>query len=263
MVPAHQRQHEIVSLLSPTGRVGVGMLASRFHVTSETIRRDFHVLESRGLVQRVHGGAITPDSSRSILPLPPKPLAVHGHPPDSTALALAEAAAALIKPNTTSIFLDAGLIGTALASVLGTCFQEANWTVVTNSPGAGIILARAGMNRISVVGGHLSTSSQSIIGDRAVDMLSVLRADIAFVSADGVTPNHSLTSVDAGANSTKRVMITNSKFSVLLCAAQSFERQSGTSFANLSEFDALVTDADFHDPALSFLSNHDLQVVTP
>ena len=61
---AEERQHEIVTLARNLGRVSVTELANRYSVTSETIRRDLDALSTRGLLSRVHGGAVPVDKLR-------------------------------------------------------------------------------------------------------------------------------------------------------------------------------------------------------
>ena len=57
------RHEEILSQLAQTGRVGVTSIAATLAVSDETIRRDLKMLEERGLLRRIHGGAvITPDA---------------------------------------------------------------------------------------------------------------------------------------------------------------------------------------------------------
>lgn len=259
MVSVHRRQEEIVSLLSPTGRVGVELLARHFDVTSETIRRDLRALEKLGLVQRVHGGAITPEVTQPSS----RPQEVKGYPPTADMIALARSAVALIRPDTRSIFLDSGPTGVALATVLGEISEGGNWTVVTTSPLAGIVLARTDMPRIGMVGGRLSAQSQSLTGSRAVEMIGALRAEIAFIFPDGLVDGHSLTSLDPEAGATRRAMITSSSFTVLVYPEASLRQQRGVTFGHISEADVLVTDADINDPTLLFLSTSDLQVVIP
>lgn len=53
-----ERQEEILALIRQEKRVSVSSLADRFAVVGETIRRDLADLEQRGLIRRVHGGAI-------------------------------------------------------------------------------------------------------------------------------------------------------------------------------------------------------------
>ncbi|WP_454227140.1 DeoR/GlpR family DNA-binding transcription regulator [Propioniciclava flava] len=61
---AEERQHEIVTRARGLGRVSVAELATRFDVTPETIRRDLDALSGRGLLSRVHGGAVPAEKLR-------------------------------------------------------------------------------------------------------------------------------------------------------------------------------------------------------
>ena len=53
----HERQPQIEAIIRREGEVSVEMLAERFDVSSETIRRDLGSLAELGRVQKVHGGA--------------------------------------------------------------------------------------------------------------------------------------------------------------------------------------------------------------
>ena len=53
-----ERRLAIVELAQKDGRVDVVNAAGKFSVAVETIRRDLDVLQRRGLMRRVHGGAI-------------------------------------------------------------------------------------------------------------------------------------------------------------------------------------------------------------
>ncbi len=68
-----QRHHEILNLLDRRGAVTAAELADAFGVSGVTIRRDLIDLHGRGLLHRVHGGAVRaevregdhrPDSAR-------------------------------------------------------------------------------------------------------------------------------------------------------------------------------------------------------
>jgi DeoR/GlpR family transcriptional regulator of sugar metabolism len=111
-----QRHHAILTLLQDRGAVTAAELASAFGVSDGTIRRDLLDLHGRGLLHRVHGGAVR--------------IAV----PDVDAAtarerrAIARLATAAVPPGAT-IALSAGPTTVALARALTT----AGLTVITNS----------------------------------------------------------------------------------------------------------------------------------
>src|SRR6516225_8560346 len=53
------RSQQILQELLRAGRVVVEDLARQFEVSQSTIRRELRALESKGLLRRTHGGAIT------------------------------------------------------------------------------------------------------------------------------------------------------------------------------------------------------------
>jgi DeoR family glycerol-3-phosphate regulon repressor len=52
-----ERRAAILEAVRANGAVSVSELAERFAVTQQTIRRDLHSLDSRGLLQKGFGGA--------------------------------------------------------------------------------------------------------------------------------------------------------------------------------------------------------------
>ena len=55
---APERHQQILDTARAQGRVEVAGLARDLAVTPETVRRDLTALERRGVLRRVHGGAI-------------------------------------------------------------------------------------------------------------------------------------------------------------------------------------------------------------
>ncbi|MDU5247586.1 MAG: DeoR family transcriptional regulator, partial [Varibaculum cambriense] len=55
---AHQRHDEILRQVNESGSVRVTDLVKQLGVSEMTVRRDIRVLAARGLLERVHGGAV-------------------------------------------------------------------------------------------------------------------------------------------------------------------------------------------------------------
>ena len=53
-----ERQKDIVRRVNESGRILVSEIRELYQVSADCARRDLRVLESRGLLQRTHGGAI-------------------------------------------------------------------------------------------------------------------------------------------------------------------------------------------------------------
>ncbi|GLK19134.1 DeoR family transcriptional regulator [Herbiconiux flava] len=100
-----ERRGRIVTALASAGRVDVGELATALGVAEETVRRDLRALETEGLLRRAHGGAI------------PVEAGVEHPEPDGAPRAIAESVRELV-PIGSSLYLDAGPVGEALAGML-------------------------------------------------------------------------------------------------------------------------------------------------
>ncbi|GAB3835736.1 DeoR family transcriptional regulator [Dactylosporangium cerinum] len=153
------RRAEILAIARRSGGVGLRELSSRFCVSIPTIRRDLAVLAARGLLCRVHGGAI--------------PLA--SAPAGRRSTADLQAAASLVEAG-----MAIGLSGWRRAAALaGLIADVPDLTVVT--PMLAVARAvRAGGPTLLVIGG-VRTPSGSHAGPLAEDALHGLHLDIAFV----------------------------------------------------------------------------------
>jgi transposase-like protein len=128
------------------GRVEVATLAEEFGVTTETVRRDLTALERRGLLRRVHGGAI--------------PLERLGFEPgvktrDTVMTAekerIAKAALAEV-PEEGSILIDAGTTTSRFADALP---GDRELTVVTDALDIAIRLAQRPRFTVLTLGGRV------------------------------------------------------------------------------------------------------------
>src|SRR5438552_14592469 len=99
---AHQRRDAILERLERDAKLSVSELASQLGVSEMTVRRDLEVMEQSGILQRVHGGAVSAQS-RSYEP----PFAVRSMRHVEAKQRIGKAAAALIGEGETLI-LDAG-----------------------------------------------------------------------------------------------------------------------------------------------------------
>ena len=64
-VIAEERRERILREIVMRGRIEVGDFAARTGLSGMTIRRDLAVLADRGLIRRVHGGAVLPDTAEA------------------------------------------------------------------------------------------------------------------------------------------------------------------------------------------------------
>lgn len=156
------RRAEILAAARQRGGVGLQELSRRFHVSIPTIRRDLSALAERGLLRRVHGGAIPMAAA-------PAPRVSPEEPGDL------QAAACLVEPGM-AIGVSGRRLGPRLAALVA---DVPDLTLVTPM----LAVARAVRNDLTtvlVIGG-VRTPSGSHAGSLAEQTLAGLHLDIAFV----------------------------------------------------------------------------------
>lgn len=230
---AEERRALMIERAREHGRVEVAALAAELAVNPETIRRDLSELERRGLVRRVHGGAIPVERLRSELFVS-----------DRVARNAAEkgriATAALAQlPETGTVLLDAGTTTGALAAVFPT---DRELRVVTNAVTIAVSLATEPNVEVYLVGGRVRSRTMASVGARAVADLEDLLVDVVFVSANGVSHNRGLTTADPSEAAVKRAMVLSGRRVVLLADHSKVGQEHFVRFAELREVDLLITD---------------------
>lgn len=152
-----QRLHSVLALSRARGRVDVLQLADAFDVAAETIRRDLRVLADRGLVRRVHGGAIPIESVHYESDMNYRSTANVAQK-----LRIAKAAAGHLHGAET-VFVDEGFTPRLVADELA---KQSRLTVVTASLPVATQLAQHPQITLLLVGGRVRprTLGQSITG---------------------------------------------------------------------------------------------------
>lgn len=143
---AEERQRTIVNLALRYDRVAVTELAERFSVTTETIRRDLDVLDRRGILRRVHGGAVPAENVRLV-----ETAVTDREPAFSQQKArIAQAALQLLPTGSGStVLLDSGTTTARLATAMA---ANQTHTVVTNSVAIASQLALSPTGTVHLLG---------------------------------------------------------------------------------------------------------------
>ncbi|ETK36206.1 DeoR/GlpR family DNA-binding transcription regulator [Microbispora sp. ATCC PTA-5024] len=231
---AEERQQEILSAARAAGRVDVVTLAEQFGVTTETIRRDLTVLERAGVLRRVHGGAI-PVERLGFEPA----LAARDEVMTAEKERIAKAALAEL-PQDGAIIIDAGSTMGRLVQVLP---ADRELTVVVNSPPLATALATRPSVTVLMLGGRVRGRTLATVEDWALQQLSQLHVDVAFMATNGCSVARGLTTPDPAEAAIKRAMIASAQRSVLLADHTKFAGNYLARFATLAEIDVIITDA--------------------
>ena len=229
---APERQERLKELLRERRVARLEELCAEMRVSPATMRRDLNELEARGVLRRVHGGAVSTETRLE------EPLF-----DDKTSIAareksrIADAALAFIQPGDT-VYLDGGSTVLELARRLR---DRSDLTVVTNSLRAALELSGQGP-RLILIGGELRRRSQTVVGSLSRFVLQQLHVDKAFMGTIGLDPDEGLTTTDPDEAYTKSLVAGQAKEVILLMDSSKAGKVSFARAGSLGELDAVITD---------------------
>lgn len=249
---AAERQAMILRTARTAGRVEVAAVAAQLEVTPETVRRDLTVLERRGRVRRVHGGAI-PVERLDIEPT--VAVRTEAHAPEKERIA--RAAVDLI-PDEGTVIIDGG---TTTARLVEFFPRDRELTVVTNSLPVATTLAAFPNISLHLAGGYLRGRTLTAVGDWTTSALGGIYADVVFLGTNGLSLEHGLSTPDQREAAAKRAMIASAKERVVLMDAEKFGQAHFSRFADLDQIDTVITDDALLEEDARSIQQHGPRVV--
>ena len=250
-VLTEERRIAIVELAQRDGRVDVVSAAQEFSVAVETIRRDLDVLQRRGLMRRVHGGAIALDRfSREYSVAERRSL----HHPNK--VKIAEVASQYL-PTTGSVLLDAGTTTECLAPYLR---DKKELTVITNSLTLATQIGDSS-TKVILLSGRIRPITLSAVGELTLTALDNFHADIAFLGSNGVESEIGFTTPDPDESAVKRTMISHARETIVMVDSSKFGKSSATRFARFEDIDRVVADINADAKIVAEMEKAGVEVV--
>jgi len=232
-VNAEERHHQIVALARRPGEVNVAKLATELDVSAETIRRDLRLLEKHGLIRRTHGGAYPVETAKFETDLA---IRTTRGVPEKRRIA---AAAAGVIGDAETIFIDEGFTPQLIAEALPT---DRPLTVVTASLHTAAWLAASTPATVLLLGGRVRGRTLATVDHWAAGMLSGFVIDLAFIGANGISRESGLTTPDPAVADIKAHAVRAARRRVFVGVHTKFGVRTFCKFAEIAEFESLITD---------------------
>lgn len=229
----YERQQRILQLLQENGSIKVVELAAQLDVSEGTIRNDLNALEEQNLLERIHGGAI-PVNGNKIEPIFNSRVQINA----DSKRKIARWASELVADGDV-LLLDASSTCYHMATYLE---DRHNITVVTNHLETARLLSTDPTKRVLLPGGNLRPDGLSVTGEIAQDVLRHLRANTAYLSCVGFSPQSGLMEADLQEAHLKQQMIQSAAQVVALVDSSKFGKIGLKAFASMDQISHLVTD---------------------
>ncbi|RKX94073.1 MAG: DeoR/GlpR transcriptional regulator [Spirochaetes bacterium] len=252
-----ERLEKILSILKLSNPATVNKLAQLIEVSHMTIRRDIEILEREKKVEVFHGGIMLPDSQR-------RENWKEYTLADATSIMCEEKKriglkAALMLKNNDSLILDTGSTTEYISQSLN---PEYSLSIVCFTLNTLIHVSKLKKSKIIFPGGYFHRNTLMFESEEGISILKKNRAAIAFVSASGISLSLGVTCSNSYERETKKTIMGSSMKKVLVADSSKFDIVHSTYFAELQDFDTVITDEGIPDKYRTFCNNNNIELLT-
>lgn len=246
---AINRREDIRTFLLENHSATVAELSEKYNVSTETIRRDFEVLQKEGFLTKTYGGAVLTQHVQSNIKY------------DTLAnlfidnkKRMARTAAGFINPSD-CIFIDH----------MTTTFQmvheikEKNITVMSNSIKVLNELSTCQPLKLVAAGGIMDPVLYSFTGSSAVDTIRRFHMDKAFISCRALDMKNGLSDKFENESDIHRAIIDNADKVYLLADFTKFDKSTFVHICSFDKITAVITDHELSDEWKSFFSSYGIK----
>ncbi|HTJ26989.1 MAG TPA: DeoR/GlpR family DNA-binding transcription regulator [Candidatus Limnocylindria bacterium] len=253
MLP-EQRRKEILGLANDQVELTVEEIAQRFGVSRETARRDLVHLDARGLLRRIHGGALKSQAAS-------EPTLSDRMTENAEAKRrIARVAARCFEENDT-LMIDTGSTTAFFAEELANFCRV---TVITNSLAVATRLwSGTARHRVYLIGGEFNGERGETLGSVSLDQLSGFRADHAVITVGAIDAVGGFMDYDLEEAMIARTMIQQARSVTVIADRSKFDHVAMAQVCELSAVARLITDQAPPGPLTEALRAAGVEVLWP
>jgi len=248
-----KRLEHIVSYINSHNTVSLSELCEEFGTSPATMRRDLQELESKGLIERIHGGAKSLTSYQVYEP----PFTARLSMNLDEKQRIAKYAFSMIS-NNDAIILDSSTTVYELAKIIAV--NELNITVMTNDAKIASTIAPNPNIKLILIGGYIRPGFYTSMGMFAESMWEQLFADKLFLGVDAIHPNHGILNYRTEEISCKRLMISCAKSSIVLCDHTKYLSSAVLQISPLQKIDEVITGIELEEKYFQLFNNTGLKI---
>jgi DeoR/GlpR family transcriptional regulator of sugar metabolism len=243
-----QRIHKVQELFAREEFVNFEDLCEKFSASKSSIRRDLIELEAKGVLRRVHGGAISLQVRDEGLDFNRLSISYHDEK-----TRIGRMAASLVQDRET-VILGGGSSVVEVARNL----TEKPIQVVTNSVPVAQVFWESKQVEVTLTGGYVYPRLGVQLGPICERMLHSVSADILIMGIMGVTKS-GLSDSNSLIVESIRAMIQCARKVVIVADRSKFGRDAMIHVADLTDIDQVVTDKDLDQESRQMLEDNGVE----
>lgn len=221
---SQERKRIILNTLYKRKTITVVELMDILKASESTIRRDLSEMDQKGLLKKVHGGAI---SLNDYYLASDETTITRANINAKEKNTIAKYAASLISDDDV-VYLDASTTVALMIDYL----KNSNATYITNCISHAIKLSKDNHN-VYIVGGMIKANTEAIIGNDAYKYLEKINFTKGFLGANGIDLKKGCTTPDPQEASLKGLVLNNCLKKYILADNSKFDKICATTFAKM------------------------------
>jgi len=220
---AEERLSKITQRVNEQGSATAQELMEYLNASESTIRRDLNTLDAAGEIIKVHGGAMSINTS---FKMRDDEISDRRITNISEKKCIAKYAAGLIKKDD-FVYIDAGTTTEFIIDYI----TEKNAVYVTNAVNHACKLSHMGCE-VYLVGGRLKSTTEAVVGAETLETLSNYNFTIGFWGTNGIHKKIGFTTPDREEAGVKKMSFMNCKKRYIVADSSKFDAISPISFAD-------------------------------
>ena len=245
------RQRDILTLIETEGTQYIDHLAARYHLTTQTIRRDINSLCDLGFARRFHGGVDVPVESRNIS------INARATLHSAAKQRIAKRIAASIEPGST-VFMG---IGSTVQFVARALREHQDLTVITNNIDVALTLSETPHIEVHMTGGPLRHNDRDVVGADVPRFFKKFFASYAVIGAGALHPINGVLDFSYNEAEITAALIENSRNSILAADASKWGRNASVKVVPFNKVQRFYTDTLTDAVAVAALATAGTEIV--
>jgi len=251
MANRKKRIDHITNALSLRGLVNIKELSEKLNVSEMTIRRDLEILAKENIAQIIHGGAVLKKNVSSENEQDSYLISKAESQMIREKMKICQMAASLIEPNDI-IIIDNGTTTEHLPKYMP---LNIPLTIICFALNIFYGLYKNNNYKIFMTGGYFHHNTLMFESAEGVELIKKVRANKAFITAAGVDDKLGVTCATTYEVETKKAAIENSDTKILLVDSTKFGKIRISYFADLGNFDIIITDSGIPEEYQKYIKN--------
>ena len=252
-----ERLRLIMEMVYTEKKVFVKELADKFGKSSSSIRLDLTELESRGLINRTHGGAILAEMIDNSFVVDKNFLRLREETAKAEKQRIGKAVIELINDGD-SIMIDGGSTTYYVAKNL---HKRRGLTIITTSFNMLPILLEISDAKIYLTGGLIQRYFEDLIGDISIDSIRRFKPNNVIIGIDGMSIKNGFTSTESSMKQIKKQMKSVGEKTIVVADSTKIGKVCLYNVSDINDVDAVVTDTGASHEFVQSFNEYDTNLI--